>query len=154
MSETHISLLVFALAGALWRCKGELDLENLGDFCSPQSSTHLYLISLCRNCQVLRPRYNFLHSPAWVELPWTCFLGQEKEPGLERPALLGKMQSLSHQLCPGGVASAQKKTCQASLEKNNDKQLALRVKPGEQCPRDHSYIKSKSSFILMQISDP
>jgi len=52
-----------------------------------------------------------------VELPWTYFLGQEKKPGVERPALLDKMQSLSHQLCPGGVASAQKKACHARLEK-------------------------------------
>lgn len=27
---------------------------------------------------------SFLHSPAWVELPSTCFLRQEKKPGLER----------------------------------------------------------------------
>uniref|UniRef100_A0A8C6J382 Uncharacterized protein n=1 Tax=Melopsittacus undulatus TaxID=13146 RepID=A0A8C6J382_MELUD len=35
---------------------------------------------------------------AWVELPWTYFLGQEKEARSERPALLGKMQSMCHQL--------------------------------------------------------
>lgn len=51
---------------------------------SPQSSTCLYWIYFCRICQVLWPGHSFLHSPAWVELPWTCFLGQEKKPELER----------------------------------------------------------------------
>lgn len=36
-------------------------------------------------------------------------------------------------------------------EKSNNKQLALRVKPEEQCPGES--VKSISSFILVQISD-
>lgn len=74
--------------------------------------------------------------------PWTG-----GEPGLEGPALLGKMQALSRQLCLGGVASAQKQTCQASLEKNNNKHLVLRVKPGEQSFGDDNFIRSKSSSL-------
>lgn len=55
-------------------------------------------------------QFFFFCSQAWVELPWTYFLGVEKEPGLERPGLLGRTQSVSRKFCPGGVVSSQEKT--------------------------------------------
>lgn len=113
--------------------KKELHLENLGDSsCSPQSSACLYCVYLCRICQVLWPGHSFLGSPAWVELPWTGFLGQEKEPGLERQLFWARC---SHCVISSVQVKLHPEKCMPDQSgKNNNKQGALRVKPGEQGP--------------------
>lgn len=75
--EKWIYFFVFALTSVLGGLKRS-QTQNSWEPFLPPSSLLQSLLSLCRICRVLWQRCSFLHSLAWVEMPWTHFPGQER----------------------------------------------------------------------------